>query len=67
MTQLMTSRYMRAKEASAYLKISPSTLWKWVKDSPSFPQPIRHGRRYTIFDIEKIESHLQKINQINKT
>jgi len=53
------NRYMRAKQASAYLKIAPSTLWKWVKENKNFPQPIRHGKRYTVFDMPAIEKHLR--------
>ncbi|UTV81824.1 hypothetical protein MQE22_04135 [Acidithiobacillus sp. YTS05] len=33
--------------AAAFLGISPSTLWKWNKEDPDFPQPVRwapHGR-----------------------
>lgn len=37
------------KEAAAMLSIGESTVWKKVKEDPSFPQPKVHevqGRRY---------------------
>lgn len=54
-----SSNFMRAKEASAYFRIAPSTLWNWVKTRPGFPKPFKAGARVTLFDIVAIEDYLR--------
>ena len=53
--------YARAKAVSAYLDISRSTLWLWVRlrKLEGFPQPIKAGRKVTLFDLNAIEAFLQ--------
>ena len=52
-------RYARATEAARYLKISKSTLWRWVQELPGFPKPIKIGPRVTLFDLTAIDELLQ--------
>jgi prophage regulatory protein len=40
---------LRAKRAAEILGIGESTLWRWVKETPDFPQPIRLGSRVTVW------------------
>jgi predicted DNA-binding transcriptional regulator AlpA len=53
-------RYMRAREASDYFKISKSTLWNWVKNRMGFPPPLKAGEGVTLFDIPAIETYLRR-------
>lgn len=49
------AKYARAAQVAAHFNIGKSTLWLWVKIMPDFPQPMRVGRRVTLFDINAIE------------
>lgn len=40
----------RPKEAAKLLGIGPATLWRWIKERPGFPQPIRLSARCTVLD-----------------
>lgn len=57
--EFATQRYMRAKEASRYFKISKSTLWNWVRNRVGFPPPLKAGDGVTLFDIPAIETYLR--------
>lgn len=48
---------LRDKEVAAILGIGTSTLWRWVKERPGFPQPRREGRRCTYWLRPEIESY----------
>lgn len=53
------ARFLRAKAASAHFNIAPSTLWHWAKTRRGFPQPLKAGRRVTLFDVQAIERFLR--------
>lgn len=52
--------YARAAQAAKHFQIGKSTLWLWVKTLPEFPQPIKVGKRVTLFDLNAIESYFQQ-------
>lgn len=51
--------YRRAREASAFFGIAPSTLWNWVKTREGFPQPLKAGAKVTLFDVAAIDRYLK--------
>lgn len=47
------SRLVRPPQARALLgNIGNSTLWRWVKERPNFPQPMKLGPRVTVFSLD---------------
>lgn len=54
---LSNSKYARAAQAANYFRIGKSTLWLWTKTLPDFPQPIKIGKRVTLFDLDEIENY----------
>ncbi len=49
MSQIANRSY-RPKQAAELLGIAPSTLWRWIKERPEFPRPIRLSARCTVLD-----------------
>ncbi len=43
------NRSLRPKQAAEFLGVGVSTLWRWVKEQPDFPQPVRLSERVTVF------------------
>lgn len=56
---LASPKYARAKTASRHFEIARSTLWLWAKTRPGFPQPLKAGKKVTLFDLNAIESYLK--------
>jgi prophage regulatory protein len=46
----MASKSYRPKPAAELLGISTATFWRWIKERPDFPKPIRLSARCTVFD-----------------
>jgi predicted DNA-binding transcriptional regulator AlpA len=45
------------------LGIAPTTLWRWLKDLPDFPQPERYrlaGRNVTVWYVDDLEAWMAK-------
>ena len=34
--------------------IGNTTLWRWVKERPDFPRPIKLGPRVTVFSVDEL-------------
>jgi len=47
-------KYIRIAEAASRLKISRSTLYKWIETVEGFPQPIKAGPRVVLMDAFEI-------------
>lgn len=56
---VMQHQYARAKEVCKHFRICQSTLWNWTKTRTNFPQPLKVGRRVTLFDVVAIDSYLK--------
>ena len=55
-------RLARAAKADANFDIAKSTLWHWAATKPDFPQPLRVGKRLTLFDLDAIEAYLVAVS-----
>jgi prophage regulatory protein len=44
----------RPKHAAEFLGIGVATLWRWIKERPDFPRPIRLSARCTVVDGEQL-------------
>lgn len=42
------SQSYRPKQAAELLGIGTATLWRWIKERPDFPRPIRLSTRCTV-------------------
>ena len=40
----------RPKQAAEFLGIGVATVWRWIKERPDFPRPIRLSARCTVID-----------------
>jgi prophage regulatory protein len=45
---------LRPKHAAEFLGIGESTFWRWAKERPDFPKPIRLGTRTTVFPLDQL-------------
>lgn len=49
------SRSVRPPQARALLgNIGNTTLWRWVKERPDFPRPLKLGPRVTVFKLDEL-------------
>ena len=49
------SRSVRPPQARALLgNIGNTTLWRWVKERPDFPRPMKLGPRVTVFKLDEL-------------
>lgn len=59
----ITRPTLRSGEVCAMLGIAPTTLWRWLKDLPDFPQPERYrlaGRNVTCWYVDDLEAWMAK-------
>lgn len=50
----LSSASLRADPTARFLGVGSSTLWRWVKTKPGFPQPIRLSARCTVFRVDEL-------------
>ncbi|MBK6008812.1 AlpA family phage regulatory protein [Ramlibacter ginsenosidimutans] len=50
----MPNLSLRAAQAAPFLGISLPTFWRWVREKPDFPKPIRLSPRCTVFDADAL-------------
>jgi predicted DNA-binding transcriptional regulator AlpA len=56
---------LRAKQASAFLCIGVSTLWRWVKEG-KLPRPIRLSKRCSVWRVQTLENFLTTRSQVSE-
>lgn len=49
-TGAYAKRFIRLPEVCAATGTSPTTIWRWVKTNPGFPQPIKLSPAITAWD-----------------
>lgn len=55
MQPLKVSRSVRPPQARIILGgIGNTTLWRWVKERPDFPRPLKIGPRVTVFKLDEL-------------
>lgn len=47
---MQASKAMRPKQVAECWGCGMSTMWRWVKELPDAPQPMRMSARLTVFD-----------------
>lgn len=51
-------RLVRDTEVAEMLSASRGSVWRWAKEVPGFPQPIRFGQNTTRWDADEIEAYI---------
>jgi prophage regulatory protein len=57
----MQETYLADSQVGARFSVHRSTIWRWAKTDPNFPNPIRLGRgcaRWRLSELEKWEQQL---------
>lgn len=55
----MLEESLGRNDVAKFFQIRVETIWKWLKDKPDFPKPIRVGRRL-IWKKTDIEEYIDK-------
>lgn len=53
-------QYVRASSLARQLGIHRSTLWRWAKEKPSFPRPLKITEGVTLWSLEEVQAWLQQ-------
>jgi predicted DNA-binding transcriptional regulator AlpA len=48
-------RFVRPKDACRLLGITATTLWRWTRERPEFPKPIKLGTVVTVWSVAELE------------
>ena len=59
-------QYKRTNEVCKIFSISKSTLYRYAKEKPDFPKPIKASPKITLWDIAEIEEYFKKVSIQNK-
>ena len=59
-TQLIKPRFMRAKQAAAYLAMSEANFWRLVQRG-ALPKPIQQGARCSLFETAWLDAYADKL------
>jgi len=50
--------FIRAKKLAPELDVSEPTLWRWLKEDPTFPKPVKLSARVTAWKLSEIQAWL---------
>ncbi|WP_162575136.1 helix-turn-helix transcriptional regulator [Variovorax sp. PBL-H6] len=48
------SRSLRVAKAREFLGVSNTTIWRWVRENPDFPRPIKLSPKVTVFQLNEL-------------
>jgi prophage regulatory protein len=55
---------VRPPQARAILgNIGNTTLWRWVKENPDFPRPIRLSPHVTVWDLDELITYRDRCKE----
>ena len=60
----MKSIYISKKEVARILSCSPSSVTRWSKDIPEFPQPFLLGSNKVVWDRREVEDYIDERKKI---
>ena len=55
----MNTKLLKAKQICEYCGFSLPTLWRKVKNDPTFPKPFKIGANSTAWDAEEIHEWIE--------
>lgn len=53
-TAKSTTRYIRLPQVCATTGTSSTTVWRWTRNNPEFPKPIRLSAGCTVWDEDEL-------------
>lgn len=57
---------LRPRQAAEFLGIGESTFWRWAKERPDFPRPIKLSPRTTVYPLDQLtawrDAQAQKVS-----
>lgn len=59
-SQAIKPRFMRSKQAAAYLGVSETTIWRLVK-AGSLPAPIKQSSRCVLFETAWLDAYADRL------
>ena len=59
-SQAIKPRFMRPKQAAAYLATSEATIWRLVQRG-ELPKPIKQGARCSLFETAWLDAYADKL------
>ena len=57
---------IRAKQAAAFLGVSPATFYQYLKQQPGFPVPIRMGPKCVFFEKSELQAWVESVKKTPK-
>jgi prophage regulatory protein len=64
MTTNSEIRFLSAAQTGRRFGVSTSTIWRWAKERPDFPAPVKLGlgvTRWRVADLDAFEARLNEI------
>lgn len=53
-------KVIRVRAVAAKFDVSPATIWRYTKQLPGFPQPVKMGPQNTAWVEAEIDAYLQR-------
>lgn len=53
-------RFVRPKDACRFLGITATTIWRWTRERPEFPKPIKLGTVVTVWSVAELEEFVSQ-------
>lgn len=53
-------KVIRVRQVAEKFAVAPSTIWRYAKELPGFPQPVRLGPQSTAWVESEIDAYLSK-------
>jgi predicted DNA-binding transcriptional regulator AlpA len=54
----LEKKYIRVAKLAPELSVSVPTVWRWTKEDPTFPKPIKLSARVTAWQVSQIQDRL---------
>jgi predicted DNA-binding transcriptional regulator AlpA len=51
-------KYIRVTKLAPELDVSVPTVWRWAKENPLFPKPVRLSARVTAWKVSEVQAWL---------
>ena len=55
--------YLRVKETAAYLGCGVATVWRKMRDDPTFPKSIKLSERVTVWKLSELEAWINSLRK----
>lgn len=60
----VSKRKLRPAQLAAKLGVSVPTVWRYARNNPAFPRPIKLSERVTFFDEHQVDQYLDSLRTV---